>query len=329
LRLLLLLLAALLLALPARAEDAPGTWGLIIENDSIQSASDRDYTHGTRLSYLCPAAATAAPCRWAPTLGGVLTQPQLDFELGQSIFTPTDIHTRAADRSDRPYGGWLYLGAGLIDEDGGNGLTRLTLQFGIVGPNAYAEDVQNTWHQFIGARRALGWRSQIGNEPGLDLVAERKWRWLPVDGDLALDVIPEAKVSLGNVFTYGAVGGMVRLGHNLGFDYGPPRVEPAQSGTDFFNPDYAPKGAAQWGWYLFLGNEDRVVGRDIFLDGNSFRSSRHVVRQPLIADFSTGAALVLSDWFRLAYSFTVRTPEFRGQHLGPDEFSAISLSARF
>jgi hypothetical protein len=327
-----LLIAAALpgLGAPAHADSAPaGTWSFIIENDSIQSDSDRHYTHGTRFSYLCAPGDDAAPCGLAGAFagrlpGGLMQHPLLDLEFGQSIFTPTDIHIGNPDRSDRPYGAWLYVGASLIDEKNGAGLDRLGLQVGLVGPDALGQEIQNTWHQFIGARRAVGWDEQIHDEPGLVLSAERKLRFVqPLGAGYAVDVIPEVKGALGNVFTYGAVGAMARIGRNIGFDYGPPRIEPALSGTDWFKP------TGGFGWYLFIGNEDRIVGRDIFLDGNTFRSSRHVPRNILVADLETGAALVYSDWLRLAYTFTLRTPEFHGQTDGPDEFSAVTLSLRF
>jgi lipid A 3-O-deacylase len=330
----ILLGAALLAPAAARADDpaAPsGVWNFIIENDSIQSSSDRHYTHGTRLSYLCPKSDNeAAPCGWAGALAkGFMAHPLLDFELGQSLFTPTNIHAADPDRRDRPYGAWLYVGATLIDEKAGSGLDRLGLQLGIVGPDAQGEPIQNNWHQFIGARTAVGWGHQIADEPGLVLSGERKWRLQVALGDgFAADFIPEAGLTLGNVFTYGAVGGMARFGRNIGFDYGPARIEPALSGTDYFNPDYVEAGAPV-GWYLFIGNEDRLVGRNIFLDGNTFRSSRHVPRNLFVADLETGAALVYSNWLRLAYTFTARTDEFRRQSLGPDQFSAVTFSARF
>jgi hypothetical protein len=316
-----------------------GQWSLIIENDSIQSNSDRHYTHGMRLSYLCAAGETAAPCGWAQplsdkALGGLLAAPRLDLELAQSIFTPTDIHIRDPDRRDRPYAGWLYFGAALLDErrgeDGeGTGLERLALQIGVVGPHAYAEDVQNTWHQFIGARRAIGWNHQLNDEPGLVLAGTHKWRFLqPLGSGFTIDAIPEAGLSLGNVFTYGEIGGMVRIGQHIGFDYGPARIEPALDGTDYRSPGYITEDAP-WGWYIFAGNQDRLVARNIFLDGNSFESSRHVPKKPFVADLTTGAAMTYGEGFRLAFSFTVRTDEFRGQSLGPDQFSAISLSFRF
>ncbi len=338
------LLAALLAGAAQGAEDEKketpgGQWSLIIENDSIQSDSDRHYTHGTRLSYLCAAGETSAPCGWAQALGdkalgGILAAPRLDLELGQSIFTPTDIHMTDPDRRDRPYAGWLYLGATLLDEtydkDGeGSGLDRLALEIGIVGPHAYAEDVQNTWHQFIGARRAVGWSQQLHDEPGLVLAGTHKWRFAaPLGAGFAVDAIPEAGLSLGNVFTYGEVGAMVRFGQHIGFDYGPARIEPALDGTDYRSPGYITEDSP-WGWYLFAGNQDRLVARDIFLDGNSFESSRHVPKKPFVVDLTTGAAMTYGEGFRLAFSFTVRTDEFRGQSHGPDQFSAISLSVRF
>ena len=93
------------------------------------------------------------------------------------------------------------------------------------------------------------------------------------------------------------------------------------AGSAFFQPD------GQWGWYVFAGVEGRAVAHDIFLDGNTWRDSRSVDREPLVGGASLGAVLVLP-WARLTYTHTFRSKEFEGQ-CDRARFGAVSLSFRF
>ena len=74
----------------------------------------------------------------------------------------------------------------------------------------------------------------------------------------------------------------LRLGEDLQRDFGPPRVRPALAGSGMFRP------TGQFSWYVFGGAEGRVVARDIFLDGNTFRDSLSVDKKRFVADFQVG-----------------------------------------
>jgi hypothetical protein len=94
------------------------------------------------------------------------------------------------------------------------------------------------------------------------------------------------------------------------------------AGSDFVQP-----ATDRWGWYLFAGVDGRIVGRDIFLDGNTFQDSRSVDKKRLVGDASLGAAL-LFPWGRLSYVHTFRSEEFDGQDSFA-EFGSVNLSVRF
>ena len=203
----------------------------------------------------------------------------------------------------------------------------LELQLGVVGPAALGEQAQNNVHDFLGIDRAFGWDEQLGNELGINLVANRMWRVnYPFDEErprgLAVGLVPQVTASVGNVQTYGSAGVMVRVGRDLYADFGPPRQRPSVAGSDFVQP-----ATDRWGWYLFAGVDGRIVGRDIFLDGNTFQDSRSVDKKHFVGDGSLGGAL-LFPWGRLSYVHTFRSEEFDGQ--GPfAEFGSVNLSVRF
>src|SRR4051794_29588177 len=92
-------------------------------------------------------------------------------------------------------------------------LENFELDLGIVDPGALGKEVQNDFHQFIGTATAKGWSGQLQTEVGAALSYERKWRQ-PVLGEngFGLDIVPQAGATVGNIFTYGDIGGLLRIG---------------------------------------------------------------------------------------------------------------------
>jgi lipid A 3-O-deacylase len=307
---------------------------VIEENDSLFFDSDKHYTQGLRIGYLGPDVKDGS--RWNrpfDLLSGLLPvfpageaerSRRYALSFGQSFFTPSVISANPPNPRDRPYAGWLYLGADLLQDTGRRTLEHLELQLGVVGPAALGKQVQRQWHEFVDGTEPEGWAAQLQNEPGIVLSYERKWRlYLAGDGASGIDLIPELGGSLGNVFTYGEAGVMLRFGRNLEADYGPARIRPALSGTDYFNRDYM---AGNFGIYGFVGVQGRAVGRNIFLDGNTFRSGPSVEKEPLVADLQGGVALFWRNGARLDASVMYRTDEFEGQD-GGDAIGIVSFGA--
>ena len=329
-------------ALPARADDSAGKPGdgvpadsgrftVVEENDYFFFPTDRHYTQGTRLSYLTgevrPDDISAPLFTWFDRFlfedQGAISR-HVDWSIGQSIFTPTNLVAVHPDPRDRPYAGWSYVQAGLVQSANRNRLDDLELQVGVVGPAALASQAQNDWHEyFMHEAASQGWDSQLKNEPGVDLTYQRKWRYDALgDGEgLGADFVPDAGGALGNVLTYANAGAMVRLGANLAADYGPPRVLPAPSGGDYFDSSITSLGG-----YVFATAEGRAVGRNIFLQGNSFTASPSVTANPAVGDFVYGGTLFWGPWLRATVSLDTRTKEFVGQQ-GVDRFTSLSISA--
>lgn len=323
------------LASPAAAQDAPpGTIPApavvtgITDNDLYGPDNrDRHYTNGLRLGWM---SADDDEPAWARSLSDEL--PLLDagashrigWTLAQSMFTPQNKGASTPVLNDRPYAAWLYGGLKLQTESPRR-LDTVELDLGMVGPDALGEQVQDHWHQLIGVSGANGWSHQIRNEPGIDLMLERLWR-VPLTpqaegGGSGADVVPNAVASLGNVFTYGGGGVMIRYGNDLQADFGPPRISPGVPGSDSFHPHDG------FGWYVFAGAEGRAVLRNITLDGNTFENSQSVRKRPLVGDLQGGLAL-LYDNVRFAYTLAARSKEFYGQD-GYDYLGSVELSVAF
>lgn len=321
-------------AATARADDAARIT-ILEENDSIYFNSDKHYTQGIRASDLGPALAPASgwnqPFKWVGSLApifrdGTDTQRRYAVFFGQSIFTPKNLTLRPPDPTDRPYGGWLYVGSSLLQETNQNMLENLELDAGIVGPGALGKQVQNDFHQLIGDAQAQGWSNQIQNEPGATLTYERYWRVKLISlGGISSDLVPQVGATVGNVFTYGEIGALFRIGHNLQADYGPVRIRPALSGTDYFDASHLD---GNYGYYWYIGGQGRAVGRNIFLDGNSFRQSPNVQARVLVADYLTGVTVFGGQAWRLDFSMARRTREFVGQKAS-DVLGTAALSVGF
>jgi lipid A 3-O-deacylase len=323
----------LLGATQAAAEDA-GRITLTEENDSIVFPTDRYYTQGIELTYLGPD--VAAESVWVRPFdalsafgifdGGEEQSRRYRLHFGQSIFTPADTGADNPDPDDRPYAGWTYGGVSLVQDKDRRRLENLELLVGIVGPAAQGRPTQNDWHQFIGVETAEGWDYQLHNEPGVMLTYERKYRFLAaLPGGIAVDAIPGAGVTLGNVMTYGQLGSVFRFGRNLEADFGPSRIRPALSGAGYFNADYLED---PFGFYVYAGVQGRVVARNIFLDGNTWRDSREVDKEDLVGDLTGGIALFWSDAVKLDAGFTYRPPEFDGQD-DAAKFANVNLTIGF
>ena len=325
-----------LLAGPATcpADDTGPIFTIQFENDFFGGGTDRHFTHGTRLTYLTrpiPWLANAADrlpwfdmsrAQEAPA-GGHALRARGSLELGQNIYTPEDTSDPLFIPDDRPYAGWLYLGFGLVANQGGRRFDRIHLNIGVVGPLSLAEEVQRGWHSMLDIPVPRGWDNQLKNEPGVVLFYEqarrlcraRPWR------RLSFDCIPHFGAALGNVFTYGSAGLSVRLGKNLTDDFGPPRIRPSLPGSSCFRPGRG------FNWYFFAGVEGRGVLRNIFLDGNTFRHSHSVSKKHWVADLQAGIAVGFRR-VRITYTQILRTREFHGQDT-PDQFGSLSISYHF
>jgi hypothetical protein len=325
---------AVVVGTAARAESPfmGGTWTLLLENDRLAD-TDRHYSHGTRIAWVSDKQ-TGGPdwmrhaldflYPFAPVRAG-----RIGFALGQNIYTPEDISRSDLIRDDRPYAGWLYVGGSVHAETkqtlAGRPfdiLDTVEIDLGMVGPASLAEPTQKFVHELIDTTRPRGWRHQLDNEPGLVIIGERKWRTPPAAlGPIHADMIPHLGGALGNVFTHINAGSTFRIGQNLWLDYGPPHIQPALSGLE------AVDATGAFGWYLFAGVEGRAIGRNIFLDGNTFSDSHSVDKRAFVGDFLLGAAIIYRG-ARLAFTHVYRTREFDGQR-EPDSFAAVSLSMKF
>ncbi len=332
-------LTALLLAGSLQAGQPGGTFLSVTEENDLFSNpfgkhQDRHYTQGLRISlvanetYFTNAAATMN--RWLPACALQVNESQFGWiVLGQTIYTPSDILDSEPLVNDRPYAGWLFTGLNL--QRLGTTWRRTPvlesweINIGVVGPESLADKAQSTVHQYQDPYYVpLGWGNQLDTELGVELKYARHWRLTP-SPRLAkhLDFIPNIGASVGNIRTHATAGGIVRLGWNLPADFGPQLIDSAA--TDYSALPHTPH---PFGFYLFTGVAGRAVGRNIFLDGNTFNDSLRADKEWFVGDWSWGFAFHAFRHLEFSYTRVRRTHEFKTQQ-GMDTFGSLNLRLVF
>jgi lipid A 3-O-deacylase len=309
-----------------------------VENDLFANMAntDRHYTNGLQASVL------SAPLTLDGWLGNIArlrvplglddSQPaetRIGVALGHSIFTPDDTQANTLITNDRPYAAWAHVTLTLQTlwetRSAGSFQDQWKFDIGIIGPAAGGRFVQNNWHNLIGADEANGWSHQLRNEPGLNVKFERAWNSPDLSprslGGFEVDGIPYAVAALGNIQTYLGGGGIVRFGPDLPDDFGPTRIYPGVGGSEAFTV------SDKFNWYLFAGVEGRLIGHDIFLDGNLFRDSHNVNKRFLVSDLRLGAVTTWQN-ARLSFTHVYRTKEYSAQTKA-DQFGSFALGFAF
>jgi len=311
-----------------------GLWELSHENDWF-IYSDRDYTGGLRMAYTTPNYSnwdsiflipsglgnfsdklSLIDSSWATVSAAIYAQI--------NIYTPEATQLRTPNPNDHPYAGWVGLATDLIRQTD----TRRSIQeinVGLVGPESGAQDLQQSFHQFIHSTDPLGWDHQIKNEPVFQYTNRQDWR-IPALSNLnnavpvtfGFDNIAHGTVTVGNGWDYAAVGALARFGYHLPMDFGPARLRLGDVDTMPYQPGGSAAGSIG-GWsleqlsaYVYFGAEGRAVARDITLDGNTFARSASVNKEPLVGEFYSGLAVGYGH-FRGSFMVLYETNTFRAQ----------------
>ena len=177
--------AALFMASVAYAAQ-PSNLFIRIDND-LFTGTDREYTSGVQVGATSATvesfddAESAPGLRWAHDKLRRLQPKGFDennatWTIGQRMYTPEDWRLEQPDPRDRPYAGLLFAGLTYNGRDR-DSMRSTSLDIGIVGPSALAEQTQELVHDAVGADRFLGWDHQLNDEPVFRILHERFRRW--------------------------------------------------------------------------------------------------------------------------------------------------------
>ena len=340
-------------ALPCMAAERehPRNWavGVHFEND-LFADTDSQYTNGIKVTAVSPDLTSwftqrddlpdwlrdLLPLEHLPLVTDEGIARTFAFSAGQNTYTPDDTTRRELINDDRPYAGWLYLGA-TFQTRSEDQQDTFEVQIGVVGPYSFAEESQTKVHRLRGFSIPQGWDNQLRTEPGLVLAYERTWRHR-LAGSMrsgpGTDLLTRAGGAVGNVAVYLSTGAQLRVGWNLPLDFGYSVIRPGGVSQISSLPQANTRGDSfaslrtpRWSAYAFIGAEGRVVGHDIFLNGNSFRDSHSVDHNPFVADVMAGLTASYRG-LKLSLARVIRSREFRGQSKS-HRFGSITVSYAF
>lgn len=320
----------------ATGEDAnwilrPVRFAAFWENDGgppgLFSDSDKHYTNGLKLDMAWKPA-------WADKLaplvpfndhfGGPI-DTAVGFSVGQYIFTPRNLRTEKPVFHDEPYAGWLAFSfywqrAGDISEKIAM-FDHIEFDAGIVGQWSGAEPLQTAVHAFLpDQQRPNGWGNQLHNEPAVDLTVRRKLRFSSgrTDDGFEFQAIPSVGGTLGTVYRQLEGSITARIGWNLPNDFGPRRLADVGSATGGWSSDF--------GFYVFVRGQAQLVEHNIFLDGNTWKDSQWVSKEPVVLEAQVGFVALLWQHFEIGWSKTFQTEGFKDEPGGGQSFGAITLA---
>lgn len=289
-----------------------------LDND-VFAGTDRGYSNGTEFGFVSPTVADfqserlSDAIRWLNRRLAWL-QPQdyahnnVVLTLGQGMYTPSDWRLENPDPNDRPYAGVLVTGVTYNGRDR-DSMRSTTLNVGIVGPSALAQETQSLVHHVVGGRRFAGWDHQLRDEPVFRVLQQRMYKRTRIGAAAMADVIFHYGGSVGNLTTFVNAGAEIRFGSWFPDNFGSAPSLPVYENAA---PSIGPLYSERMRLHGFIALDVRYVIRDITLDGNTFKDSASVDRKELVADLGIGIAAHWGNW-KIAFARYFRTREFRGQ----------------
>lgn len=319
---------------------AVGAVSVYFENDIFYN-TDEYYTNAVKVRFISPSLKSLADNDISHDFfDGLMDSVQrirqregmqynVSFGFGQSLYTPRDTQIKELQVNDRPYAAHLYGFFGLHVKEP-QLLDTYELSLGIVGPGALGRQTQNTIHRIKGVDTAKGWTNQLRNEPTLGLSWTRNYRLLP-NGEgpgWNWNVLPYHSITLGNALTQAAVGTEMRFGYNLPRSFGTSQIKPGSGVTAPSDNPWEACSEPDWNFYFFVGAEGRAVARNIFLDGNSWKSSHSIKKEPFVGELNAGLAVTING-VTISYNHVYLTKEFKKQPTKKQEYGSINITIPF
>jgi lipid A 3-O-deacylase len=300
-------------------------------------ASDKHYTNGAKIDLAwTPPADWRAPDWWVGTQdsrdedGRAQDEPAWErfavgLTLAQHIYTGRVITNPSPPPTDRPYAGYLAFGL-YAQRASAQTHDHIQLDLGVVGEWSGAERTQKWIHKtFPTQDTPQGWDDQLANEPVINLSLARTWKTPPSEADgVQFEMLPSVSADLGNAFTRAAFDLTLRVGPSLPNDFGPGRIRGWRDATGTIGNGW---GEGRLSWYAYTRMGVRAVARDITLDGNTWKNSRSVGREPFVGELELGVRARYHN-FEFGYLINTSTNEFDTQD-GPDSYGEFSLTLFF
>ena len=283
-------------------------FNFVFDNDTFVR-TDRWYTLGCDLSFLYRLHDDPFALPFSNEQKSI---SYLALALTMEMYTPEKFNDPNPQLDDRPYAGWLY-GSFALHQSSAESLDSLELQLGLVGPSVKAGEIQKFVHDHIFGDPVNGWQNQLHNEFGINLAYHHHERYIVDTQQYEAVFIPRAGGVIGNVRTELDLGVLYRIGIHIPRDFGQNFV--MMPGLDSAIPALERDGeryGAPYGYYLQLQSDLRLIGRDIFLEGNSDGNSLSVDPYPLVGRVGGGFGGSYKN-YQLSLIYTAESKSFTQQ----------------
>ncbi|NRB37256.1 MAG: lipid A deacylase LpxR family protein [Pseudomonadales bacterium] len=315
-----------------RQKSASSWYTLTAENDAfgVIEHSDNGYSNGIAFSWGYGKFDSFSDIempnwirfisQWTHLNKGSANRYAVSYGIGQGMYTPADLESKALIEDDRPYAGTLLWKTAInsIDQQHAN---NLGLTLGVAGPASLAEQTQIKVHEFIGVTIPQGWDNQIENEPVFRVEAEHVRRLFDVNvsGAVDIDTVLIGEAGLGNLRSDMGAGLGLRLGNYLAQNFA------------FYHPlagravnTFAAAQREDFNWQISASIHASVVFNDITIDGNTFKHSHS---QDLIHKQAFVSLSAACSWYNWGVIFSTQrgSDQFEGQ---PDisNFGSLSIT---
>lgn len=257
---------------------------LELENDLLYN-TDNLYTHGTRLTY---------------------GERDINWVLGQNIYTPKELSYTHPITNDRPYAGTAYIGANKIVpcNDENNSFYGGEVAVGVVGKYSGSEYTQKYIHRLTDSTQPMGWDFQVKDRPMIQTYL-KYYRDLFNNNYITIGVYTGNNI--GTVASDAGIGATIIMGYNV------PSIldKPITSDENVFSS------------YVFI---DRLKKYSFY---NTLLDCEYVDITPtdFIDETRSGVGIVYN-LFEIKYGYCIRTKEFEEQTTNA-KFGTIALKFRF
>jgi hypothetical protein len=307
---------------------------VLIENDLWVGKTDHWYTNGVRVSWASDGDPEFRAAELLTDLGKSFSwgnkKPRMNYAVGQTMYTPTDITVASPQPNDRPWGGYLYFAAAASEFDESR-LHRNEMKVGITGPYAYTEQTQKFVHRNLSRSVAPeGWHQQLKQRLGVQWTSSRVHSF--ADDRKSLDLF-------GFQFGYGVSVGTVRVNANanvgmlIGKLDGPNSPMFMGNEGDFVSPDFEDRKQFRYPVFFVMAGITGVA-YNYFIEGPTPYGKSDLSVRPFYGSAQAGLSIPLFEFqdsrLRLVFTVNAKQAEFNrrvdGSRGEATKFGGIELN---
>jgi len=225
----------------------------------------------------------------------------LEWQIGHEMYSPYKAIVTDVSEHDRPFASYLYGSFGIYRVYKNKQIFNTSLQVGILGPDAYGQELQDFIHDIYGFQKAVGWQYQIKNSFGLNFNASYS-KHIVKDTSNYLDVTWVNEGKIGTIYTNISSGFYGRIG----FKPLQGLVNSTAFNTNINNDNT--NYVRQVESFLYIKPMFNYVFYDATLQGSFLNSDNDVTKEliPFIFDIEIGIRFT-ANRFNFGYAYQYHT----------------------